>query len=58
MDLGWTEKGAKGTKATQDGMAHGALTKYHEMTKNNYVVWDESIMNNNTLQMGRSEFRT
>ncbi|MDM5271582.1 hypothetical protein PGH07_05295 [Sulfurovum sp. zt1-1] len=50
VDLGWTEKSAKGTKATQDGISNGAQTKYHDMTRNNYVVWDESIMNNTTLQ--------
>lgn len=50
IELGWTEKCAKGTKATQAGIANGAQIKYHDMSKNNYVVWDENIVNNQTLK--------
>jgi len=49
IGLGWTEKTSKGMIATQDGITNGARTKYHEMNGNKYVVWDESILKNQTL---------
>jgi hypothetical protein len=50
IELGWTEKSARGVIATKAGISNGAQIRYHDMTKNNYVVWDENIVNNSTLK--------
>lgn len=50
VGLGWTEKSSRGIIATPDGISNGAQTKYHDMSKNNYVVWEESILHNETLK--------
>lgn len=50
IDLGWTEKTSKGIIATQEGMTNGAQTKYHDMSKNKYVVWEENILTNIILK--------
>jgi hypothetical protein len=50
LGLGWTEKIGRGLVATQDGINNGAQTKYHDMSKNRYVVWDENILENEALK--------
>ncbi|UFH58121.1 hypothetical protein [Sulfurovum mangrovi] len=50
VELGWTEKSARGVIATKAGISNGAQIRYHDMTKNNYVVWDENILDNHTLK--------
>lgn len=55
ITLGWTEKSTRGTIATKEGLTNGATIKYHDMTKNHYVVWDENVVHNDTLKKSLTE---
>jgi len=46
-NLGWVEKQGKWAVATQSGIENGAIEKYNNRYKNKYVVWNDSILNNN-----------
>lgn len=48
--LGWAEKTGRGAVATQEGVSNGAKTKYNDMTRNNYVMWNEEVLENETLR--------
>ena len=50
VTLGWIEKTGRGIVATQEGTKNGAETKYNDMSRNNYVMWSEHILENDTLK--------
>lgn len=50
FQLGWVEKRAKWTVATEEGRKNGAEEQYSEAKRKKYVVWKESILENELLK--------
>lgn len=55
-ELGWINKAVKGWKVSQSGSRLGGIQKEDSRTGIPYVVWDETVLTNNSLQHSVNEF--
>ncbi|MEC6814563.1 glycerol kinase [Photobacterium toruni] len=55
-ELGWINKAVKGWKVSQSGSRLGGIQKEDSRTGIPYVVWDETVLTNSSLQHSVNEF--
>ncbi|MEC6907459.1 glycerol kinase [Photobacterium piscicola] len=55
-ELGWINKAVKGWKVSQSGSRLGGIQKEDSRTGIPYVVWDETVLKNSSLQHSVNEF--